>query len=115
MKSKNIEKISEAQKFVKKFAEMNKWKDFPSIDKFDHVHEELIEMSKHLRYKSKNEMTNYIQKNKDIFEDGMGDLLFVICRLSNQLGIDLTKSFNLVSNRIVKKYKGKQSEAKPSK
>lgn len=113
MKNKNIEKISEAQKFVKEFAEMNKWKDFPNIDKFDHVHEELIEMSKHLRYKSKNEMIKYIRENKDTFEDGMGDLFFVICRLSNQLGIDLTKSFNLVRNRIVKKYNGKQSEAKP--
>ena len=36
--------VSEAQKFVKEFALKNGWKDDPNIDKFDHLHEELLEM-----------------------------------------------------------------------
>ena len=39
-------KIKEAQKFVKNFALNQNWDDHPNVDKFDHLHEELIEMSK---------------------------------------------------------------------
>ena len=113
MDNKKVITIEEAQQFVKEFAEVNGWKDAPNIDKFDHLHEELIEMSKHLRYKSSEEMEKYIEANKDTFEDGMGDVLFALCRLGTQLGIDLTVSFNLVKGRIVEKYAGKQSESKP--
>ena len=109
---KKIIKIAEAQDLVKNFANGNKWSDEPNIDKFDHLHEELIEMSKHLRYKSSKEMKEYIKADKDIFEDGIGDLFFGLCRLSNQLGVDVTKAFNLVSERIVAKYKGKKDESK---
>ena len=115
MEKKAVSTIKDAQKFVKEFAILNKWNDFPNIDKFDHIHEELIEMSKHLRYKTVDEMTKYIQENKDIFEDGIGDTLFALCRLANQLGIDMEKSFNLVSGRIVEKYAGKKAEHKPVK
>lgn len=112
VKAAKISKLSDAQKFVKGFAKMNGWRDFPNIDKFDHVHEELIEMSRSLRYKSEKEMLRYIKENKDEFEDGIGDTLFALCRLSNQLGIDMEKSFNLVKERILTKYKGKKSETK---
>jgi NTP pyrophosphatase (non-canonical NTP hydrolase) len=109
---KKITKISEAQKFVRNFAKNNNWSDEPNIDKFDHLHEELIEMSKHLRYKKSKEMKIYIEKNRDIFEDGVGDLFFALCRLSNQLDVDIEKSFNLVSERITEKYKGRKTESK---
>jgi len=115
MKVKKTLSMKDAQKFVKDFAVANKWKDFPNIDKFDHLHEELIEMSKHLRYKSKDEMTDFIKENKDLFEDGIGDLFFALCRLSNQLGINIEKSFNLVKVRILEKYSGKKSEGKAGK
>ena len=49
-------------------------------------------------------MINLLSNHKDIFEDGIGDTLFALCRLANQLGIDMTKSFNLVSKRILDKY-----------
>ena len=60
---KNVQRIQmmrEAQAFVKYFAKKSfeatgdeRWKDYPNVDKFDHLHEELIEMSRKLRYKSK--------------------------------------------------------------
>ena len=115
MNKKTISTLKDAQGFVKEFALMNEWKDFPNIDKFDHVHEELIEMSKHLRYKNADEMTKYIAENKDTFEDGIGDTLFALCRLANQLGIDMEKSFNLVSGRITEKYAGRKTEHKAAK
>lgn len=109
---KSSTSIKSAQKFVKKFAINNNWSDDPNIDKFDHLHEELIEMSKHLRYKGSKEMKEYIKANRDIFEDGIGDLFFALCRLANQLEVDIDKSFNLVTGRIIAKYKDKKGEAK---
>ncbi len=104
--------ISEAQQLVRDFAKSNNWVDEPNIDKFDHLHEELIEMSSHLRYKTTGEMQAYITEHKDVFEDGIGDLFFATCRLANQLGVDIEKSFNLVSKSIVARYADKKEAAK---
>ena len=107
---RKITTIKSAQYLVKKFAQRNKWKDIPNVDKFDHLHEELIEMSKYLRYKSEKERIEFVKKNKNIFEDGIGDLLFAIFRLANQLEIDAEKAFNLVQTEIFSKYNHQKKE-----
>jgi NTP pyrophosphatase (non-canonical NTP hydrolase) len=99
-------KLKEAQKFVKDFAVKQEWDDSPCIDKFDHLHEELIEMSKLLRYKEKDERISVISEKQDDFKDGIGDLLFATCRLANQLNIDLEEAFDHVKDRISKKFEG---------
>src|SRR3989338_6812038 len=107
-----VETLAEAQRFVKEFAERNGWKDSPNIDKFDHLHEELIEMSQHLHYKPESELEQFGRGPADLFKDGIGDLLFGLCRLANQLGVDMAEAFNLVKDGIVKKYEGKRAETK---
>jgi len=107
-----ISTMSGAQKLVKEFAERNKWKDDPAIDKFDHLHEELIEMSQHLRYKSDEERKKFVEEHKDIFVDGIGDLFFGTCRLANQLGVDIEEAFNLAQKEILAKYNHKNPENK---
>ncbi len=78
MEEEPITKIREAQHLVKQFAQRNGWRDVPNMDKFDHLHEELIEMSQHLRYKNEEERIQIIQEKKDIFKDGIGDLFFAV-------------------------------------
>jgi len=102
--------IKDAQKLVKEFAERNNWKDLPNIDKFDHLHEELIEMSQHLRYKSEEERIKTIGEKKEIFKDGIGDLFFGLCRLANQLDVDVEEAFNMVQIEILEKYNHKNPE-----
>lgn len=102
--SKKIQTFIEAQKVVKDFATNNGWRDVPEIDKFDHLHEELIEMSQYLRYKNEKERIKFVKENKEIFTDGIGDLLFGTCRLANQLGVDVEEAFNLVKDQIIAKY-----------
>ena len=104
-------KISEAQKIVKNFAESNGWIDEPNIDKFDHIHEELIEMSQYLRYKNPEEMKKIAAEKKDEFEDGIGDLIFSVLRLANQLGVDAEKSFQESAKRITKDYSSSGKES----
>jgi len=106
-------KIKEAQKFVKDFTIRQNWDDTPTIDKFDHLHEELIEMSKLLRYKDKEQRLATIQERKEDFKDGVGDLFFALCRLANQLEVDVADSFHFVKEKISKRFDGiKESEAK---
>lgn len=97
-------KIKDAQRLVKDFAKRNRWKDEPNIDKFDHVHEELIEMSRLLRYKTGSERKTTARRHKTDFEDGIGDLIFSTLRLANQLGVDAERAFAKSSKEISRKY-----------
>jgi NTP pyrophosphatase (non-canonical NTP hydrolase) len=110
MQDQRITTMKDAQKLVASFAERNAWKDIPNIDKFDHLHEELIEMSQHLRYKSEEERIRFVGENREIFIDGIGDLFFGMCRLANQLGVDMEEAFNLVKKEILAKYDHKNPE-----
>ncbi len=107
---KKIIKIKDAQKLVLDFAKKNNWKDVPCVDKFDHIHEELIEMSQYLRYKSEEERIVEIKANKKVFIDGVGDLFFAVCRLANQLEVDIETAFNKVTEEIFRKYNNKNKE-----
>lgn len=110
MEEKKIITISDAQKLVKDFAIRNEWKDVPNVDKFDHLHEELIEMSQHLRYKDEDERIKFVAENKMIFKDGIGDLFFGICRLANQIDVDITDAFSMVKDEILEKYDHRNKE-----
>ena len=108
--AKKIKTIKGAQRLVRDFAKRNKWKDLPNIDKFDHLHEELIEMSQYLRYKTEEERIKCLKENRMVFKDGIGDLFFGTCRLANQLGVDIEDAFNMVQKEILAKYNHKKSE-----
>ena len=112
MEDKHVTTMKDAQALVKYFAERNDWKDVPNVDKFDHLHEELIEMSRHLRYKDEEERIKHVSENKDVFVDGIGDLFFAMCRLANQLDVDIEESFNVVKKEILHKYNHTNSENK---
>ncbi len=110
-----IRTIEGSQNLVRYFAQRNGWSDAPNIDKFDHLHEELIEMSQHLRYKSEEERAKFIQEHKEIFVDGIGDLYFGLCRLANQLGVEIVEAFNHSQKEILAKFpKGSLESRLPS-
>ncbi len=108
--SEQIKTMKAAQEFAQKFAEKNNWRDITNIDKIDHLHEELTEISQHLRYKDEDERIKFVNSNKEVFVDGIGDLFFGTCGLANQLGVDVEEAFNLVKDSIVSKYSNKNKE-----
>ena len=109
MSDKKVSTIKEAQEAVKAFAERNGWEDKPNIDKLDHLHEELVEISQHIRYKSEQEREDFVRENKDLFTEEIADVLFGLCRVANQFGVDLEEGFAMVQKKIEKKYgKGKE-------
>lgn len=104
--------IKECQKIVKEFADRNSWKDFPNIDKIDHLHEELVEISQHIRYKSREETERFVRENIKLFEEEIGDLFFGTVRLANQFGVDLEKAFEITQKKAFEKYKDQKKEIK---
>ena len=106
-----ITTIKKSQELLRYFSRRNSWEDVPNIDKFDHLHEELIEMSQYLRYKTEEERIKTISENREIFVDGIGDLYFGLCRLANQVGVDIEEAFNQVKTEILSKYPGGDSES----
>lgn len=116
--SKRIKTMAEAQEYVKRFAKDcykntkdTRWLDYPNIDKFDHLHEELIEMSRKIRYHSRVDCERIVRKNKDLFVDGIGDLFFALCRLANQLDIDIEHAFNIVHKKIYTRYSNRKNKS----
>jgi len=101
---KRITTFKDAQSLVKAFAIRNGWKDIPNIDKFDHLHQELVEMSKHLLYKSEEERIKIVKENQDLFVSEFGDLIFGAIRLANQLGVDVEEAFNKAKEKVLAKY-----------
>ncbi len=61
-------------------------------------------MSRYLRYKSECERIAFVEENRDIFMDGVGDLLFALLRLANQLGVDAAEAFGSANIHIQAKY-----------
>ncbi len=56
------------------------------------------------------ERKKFVKENKDIFVDGVGDLFFALCRLANQLNVDIEEAFNMVKKEVLSKYDHKNSE-----
>ncbi len=108
--NKKVETMKQAQELVRQFALRNNWKDVPNIDKIDHLHEELGEMSKYLRYKDEEGRKRIVRERPEVFKDGIGDLFFGTCRLANQLGVDIEDAFNMVQKEILDKYNHKNDE-----
>ncbi|MBI2426320.1 MAG: hypothetical protein HYV34_00580 [Candidatus Kerfeldbacteria bacterium] len=104
--------LSEAQGAVLEFAKKNGWEDYPNIDKFDHIHEELLEMSQFLRYKSREEREKFVSEHQELFEKELGDVLFGLLRLANQLGVDAERGFLAAKAKIEKKYTSGVAENK---
>lgn len=108
--NKKIKTIKEAQKSVRDWVKRNGWKDVPNLDTFDHVHEELLELSQYLRYKNEKERIAIVKEKKDIFIEETGDVLWGLCRLANQLGVNLEEAFAITKEKVAKKYKkGKEN------
>ena len=96
--------IQKAQEYVKKFAKDRNWEDYPNIDKFDHLHEELLEMSQYLRYKTREQREEYVKTHKNLFEKEIGDLMFGTLRIANQLGVDAEKGFEKAKQKLERKF-----------
>jgi NTP pyrophosphatase (non-canonical NTP hydrolase) len=94
--------IKEAQEFVKNFSEDRNWQR-PPTEVLIHLMEELGEVARNVL-----NMKNYGGKHdtnaKENMEEELGDVLWLLLKLSNEVKIDLEKSFEKVIEKNSEKY-----------
>ena len=81
---------------------------------FGLVHTSLSELSKPMRYQEREHREAIVAEKHAEYVANIGTLYVNTCRLANTLNIDVQDAFNIVCERIVRKYKPGMSECKPS-
>jgi hypothetical protein len=106
----DIEDISNAQQFVRRFAIQRNWVDKPNVDKFDHLHEELSEIAAHFVGKTEQTRVAVIQRRHASLESEVGYFYFGFCQLATLIDVDVQTTFNTAKTRISTKYQDSGSE-----
>ena len=57
-------------------------------------------------------MIEFVKNNPQVFKDGIGDMLFGLCRIANELDVDMEDAFNHVKENIIKKYENNNENTK---
>ena len=94
--------IKEAQKIIENFVKERKWETSES-DIVLHLIEELGEIARNV-LKNKNYGGQHIAKSEINMDEELGDLLYLILKLSNQTNINLEEAFLRKLEKIRSKY-----------
>jgi len=101
---------------VVKFRDARNWKQFHNPkDCAISLSLEASEVLEHFQWKNTEEMAEHIKKNKKEIEKELADVLYWVLLMSNDLGIDIEKAFNLKMKENNKKYPVKKAKGKHNK
>lgn len=94
-----------------KFRNKRDWKQFHNPkDVAISLSLEASELLEHFQWKSKEEIEEYIKKNKEKIGEELVDVLYWVLLLSYDLNIDIKKSFNKKMKINEKKYPVKKAK-----
>ncbi len=101
---------------VIKFRDARNWKQFHNPkDSAISLCLEASEVLEHFQWKNIEEMEAHIKKNKKEVANELVDVLYWVLLMSNDLNIDIEKSFALKMKENNKKYPVKKSKGKHTK
>ena len=87
--------VKEAQEKIKKFDELRNWdKDWNIKDLLLNITEEGGELWNLVKWVDKDKQKEIINEKKDKAADYIGDTLFLVLKLANQMGVDAEKSLS---------------------
>ena len=93
------------QKKAIAFRDARDWKQFHNPkDMALSLTLEASELLEHFQWKNGKEMEEYVRSHKGEIADELADVLFWIATMSNDLGIDLFKAFEVKMKKNEKKY-----------
>lgn len=108
--------IDDITKKVIAFRDARDWKQFHNPkDCAIALSLEASEVLEHFQWKNKEEVEKYIKTNKKEIGEELADVLYWVLLMSSDLGIDITKAFELKMKENNKKYPVKKSKGKHSK
>ncbi|MCL3782740.1 hypothetical protein EMN47_20325 [Prolixibacteraceae bacterium JC049] len=88
--------LRECQKEVKEFDVDRNWDYFYPLELFANLNEEIGEIWQRIAWVSDEKKKELAKKHHQEIEDNIGDLLFLIFKLSNQLDVDCQRGFKNV-------------------
>ncbi len=101
---------------VVKFRDARNWKQFHNPkDCAISLSLEASEVLEHFQWKSSEEISQYIIKNKKEIGDELADVLYWVLLMSHDLKIDIEKAFVLKMKENNKKYPVKKSKGRKNK
>ena len=101
---------------IVKFRNARNWKQFHNPkDCAISLSLEASEVLEHFQWKSKEEISKYIKKNKKEIGKELADVLYWVLLMSHDLGIDIEKISELKLKENAKKYPIRKAKGKHSK
>jgi NTP pyrophosphatase (non-canonical NTP hydrolase) len=101
---------------IVKFREARDWKQFHNPkDMAISLSLEASEVLEHFQWKSKEEIEEYIKKNKNEIGKELADVLYWVLLMSHDLDIDIEKTSKIKLKENAKKYPIKKAKGKHTK
>lgn len=111
-----MNQIETLTKIINDFRDARDWKQFHNPkDVAISLSLEAGEVLEHFQWKSPEEIKKYIKENKKEIANELADVFYWILLMSNDLDIDIEKSFLLKMKENAKKYPIKKSKGKHTK
>lgn len=108
--------LKELQKLIVQFRDQREWKQFHNPkDLALSLLLESSEVLEHFQWKNGDEIQKHIEKNKKEISHELADVLYWVLLMANDLGIDLSKSFEEKLKINEKKYPIEKSKGKSDK
>lgn len=111
--------MSEVNKVIEqivKFRDARDWKQFHNPkDLAISLSLEAGEVLEHFQWKSKEEIQDYVKKNKAEIGEELADVFYYTLLMANDLDIDILKAFNKKMLQNSKKYPVKKAKGKHTK
>lgn len=101
---------------IVKFRDARDWKQFHNPkDCAISLSLEAGEVLEHFQWKSKEEIEDYVKKNKEDIGDELADVLYWVLLLGNDLNIDVLEALNKKMKKNAKKYPIEKARGKHTK
>ena len=108
--------INELAKKIIAFRDARNWKQFHNPkDCAISLSLEASEVLEHFQWKSKEEITEYVKKNRKEIGEELADVLYWVLLMSHDLNIDIEKASLVKLKKNTKKYPIKKAKGKHSK
>jgi len=109
----DIEKLTN---LIREFCKERDWKQFHNMkDLAISLNLEATEVLEHFQWKSEEEIKEYTKTHKDHIGEELSDVLYWVLLMSDDLGIDIAKSFEEKIEKNRKKYPVEKSKNKHTK
>jgi len=111
-----MEDIDSLVKKIAQFRDERDWKQFHNPkDCAISLSLEAAEVLEHFQWKSKEEMAEYVLKNRNEIAEELADVLYWVLLMSHDLDIDIVKTFNKKMEKNARKYPVEKAKGKHTK